>query len=149
MPSRRLAEHVQRGVLFNACSLHQLEAYGKVAPGAERLRPASTRASAAAAPTAPTPAARPPASGSGTSTCRRSSGSPQQYDLTIDRIHSHIGSGSDPEVYKRVTRMTLDLVEQFPDVQRGQPGRRLQGGPHAERDRRPTCKISGTMSSAS
>ena len=33
MPSRRLNEHIQRGVLFNACSLHQLESYGKVAPG--------------------------------------------------------------------------------------------------------------------
>src|SRR4051794_2323439 len=32
-PSRRLAEHVERGVLFNACSLHQLEEFGKVAPG--------------------------------------------------------------------------------------------------------------------
>ena len=35
MPSRRLAEHVRRGVLFNACSLHQLEAFGRVAPSAE------------------------------------------------------------------------------------------------------------------
>src|SRR5918995_1837634 len=33
MPSRRLAEHVQRGVLFNACSLHQLEQFGRVAEG--------------------------------------------------------------------------------------------------------------------
>src|SRR5918998_5814833 len=33
MPSRRLAEHVRRGVLFNACSLHQLEQYGQTAPG--------------------------------------------------------------------------------------------------------------------
>src|SRR5258705_11681492 len=35
MPSRRLAEHVRRGILFNACSLHQLDEYGKVAPGGE------------------------------------------------------------------------------------------------------------------
>src|SRR6476619_4598312 len=33
MPSRRLADHVKRGVLFNACSLHQLESYGKLNPG--------------------------------------------------------------------------------------------------------------------
>ena len=32
MPSRRLNEHIQRGVLFNACSLHQLESFGKLAP---------------------------------------------------------------------------------------------------------------------
>ena len=37
MPSRRLAAHVQRGVLYNACSLHQLESYGKVAPGGKFL----------------------------------------------------------------------------------------------------------------
>src|SRR4030088_2932441 len=35
MPSRRLADHVRRGVLFNACSLHQLEEFGQVAPGGE------------------------------------------------------------------------------------------------------------------
>src|SRR4051812_49926838 len=42
MPSRRLDEHVKRGVVFNACSLYQLEAYGKVAPGGQlsvRLNP--------------------------------------------------------------------------------------------------------------
>src|SRR3989338_4586172 len=35
MPSRRLAEHVARGVRFNACSLHQLAEFGRIAPGHE------------------------------------------------------------------------------------------------------------------
>src|SRR5262249_61338939 len=35
MPSARLAEHLARGVLFNACSLHQLEQFGHVARGRE------------------------------------------------------------------------------------------------------------------
>ena len=42
MPSRRLADHLGRGVLYNACSLHQLEEFGRVAPGREvaiRLNP--------------------------------------------------------------------------------------------------------------
>ena len=42
MPSRRIAEHAARGVLLNACSLHQLEAFGRAAPGrpvAVRLNP--------------------------------------------------------------------------------------------------------------
>jgi diaminopimelate decarboxylase len=115
MPSRRLAEHLKRGVMFNACSLYQLEEFGKVAPGGNvtvRLNPGL---------------------GSG-GTNRTNTGGPassfgiwhehvgevkriaQQYSLKIDRIHSHIGSGSDPEVWKRVTRMTLDLVEQFPET---------------------------------
>jgi diaminopimelate decarboxylase len=114
-PSRRLAEHVKRGVLYNACSLYQLEAYGKVAPGGTvcvRLNPGL---------------------GSG-GTNRTNTGGPAssfgiwheylpdvkriaaQYSLTIDRLHSHIGSGSDPEVWKRVTRMTLDLAARLPDV---------------------------------
>src|SRR4051794_7964371 len=41
-PSRRLEAHVRRGVLYNACSLYQLESFGKVAPGARlsvRLNP--------------------------------------------------------------------------------------------------------------
>ena len=44
MPSRRLAEHLARGVLFNACSLHQLEAFGRAAPGAIGLGPDESRA---------------------------------------------------------------------------------------------------------
>ncbi|MCC7370934.1 MAG: diaminopimelate decarboxylase [Chloroflexi bacterium] len=114
-PSRRLAEFVEKGVLYNACSLYQLEQFGKVAPG----RGLSVRVN--------------PGLGSG-GTNRTNTGGPassfgiwheylddikriaQQHNLTIDRVHSHIGSGSDPEVWKRVTRMTLDLAAQLTDV---------------------------------
>src|SRR4051795_6205020 len=115
MPSRRLAEHMQRGVLFNACSLHQLESYGRVAPGTSvcvRFNPGL---------------------GSG-ATNRTNTGGPAssfgiwheyladvlaiaaRYSLTLHRLHTHIGSGSDPEVWKRVTRLTLDLAARLPDV---------------------------------
>jgi diaminopimelate decarboxylase len=115
MPSRRLAEHVRRGVLFNACSLYQLEEFGRVAEG----RTLSVRMN--------------PGLGSG-GTNRTNTGGPAssfgiwhdyldrvietaaRYSLTIDRLHTHIGSGSDPEVWKRVTRMTLDLAARLPDV---------------------------------
>ena len=115
MPSRRLAEHLARGVLFNACSLHQLEAFGRAAPG----QSVSVRMN--------------PGLGSG-STNRTNTGGPassfgiwhehlgevkaiaERFDVKITRLHSHIGSGTDPEVYKRVTRMTLDLASKLPDV---------------------------------
>jgi diaminopimelate decarboxylase len=115
MPSRRLAEHVRRGVLFNACSLHQLEAFGQAAPG----RALSVRLN--------------PGLGSG-ATNRTNTGGPAssfgiwhaylddvlaiaaRYSLTLHRLHTHIGSGSDPEVWKRVTRLTLDLAARLPDV---------------------------------
>jgi diaminopimelate decarboxylase len=116
MPSPRLAEHLARGVLYNACSLHQLEAVGRLAPGREvsvRLNP-----------------------GLGTgSTKRTNTGGPassfgiwheylgdvktvaERYDLKLTRLHSHVGSGTDPEVWKRCTRMTLDLAAKLPEVQ--------------------------------
>lgn len=115
MPSRRLADHLGRGVLYNACSLHQLESMGRVAPGREvaiRLNPGL---------------------GSG-ATNRTNTGGPAssfgiwheyiedarhiaaRHRLSIRTVHSHIGSGTDPEVWKRVTRMTLDLVGRFPEA---------------------------------
>ena len=115
MPSRRLAEHVARGVIVNACSLLQLDAFGRAAPGstvAVRMNPGL---------------------GSG-STKRTNTGGPSssfgiwherldevkatadRHRLTIRTLHSHIGSGTDPEVWKGATRMTLDLVSRIADV---------------------------------
>ncbi len=115
MPSRRLAEFLARGVLFNACSLHQLEEFGRIARGGE----VSVRMNAGL--------------GSG-ATNRTNTGGPaasfgvwheylgdvkalaERHDIRITRLHSHIGSGTDPEVWKRVTRMTLDLAAKLPEV---------------------------------
>jgi len=116
LPSVRLAEHLSRGVLFNACSLHQLETFGTSAPG----RDVSVRMN--------------PGLGSGARN-RTNTGGPaasfgiwheylgdvkrvaKRFDVRIRRLHSHIGSGTDPEVWKRCARMTLDLVAKLPDVQ--------------------------------
>lgn len=116
LPSRRLAEHVRRGVRFNACSLHQLEMFGQAAPGGQ----VSVRLN--------------PGLGSG-STRRTNTGGPASsfgiwheylddakaiaanHGVRITRLHTHIGSGSDPEVWKHVARMTLDLAARLPDVQ--------------------------------
>jgi diaminopimelate decarboxylase len=115
MPSTRLAEHVSRGILLNACSLHQLEAIGRAAPGlaiAVRMNPGL---------------------GSG-STKRTNTGGPSssfgiwheyvddvkslaaRHRLTLRTLHTHIGSGTDAEVWRHATRMTLALAAQLPDV---------------------------------
>ena len=104
MPSRVLREHVARGVLFNACSLHQLEEFGRLAPGGE----VSVRMN--------------PGLGTG-STKRTNTGGPassfgiwheamgevaaiaRRHRLRVRRLHSHVGSGTDPEVWKRCARM--------------------------------------------
>lgn len=115
MPSRTIAEHVKRGIVLNACSLTQLEAIGRAAPGtaiAVRMNPGL---------------------GSG-STKRTNTGGPAasfgiwheylddvkalaaRHGLTIRTLHSHIGSGTEPEVWTRASRMTLDLGARLPDV---------------------------------
>lgn len=40
-----------------------------------------------------------------------------KYGLNIKRIHTHIGSGSDPSVWQNVSLLSLDLVREFPNVQ--------------------------------
>lgn len=110
-----LKELVEKGVLFNACSLHQLESYGKLFPGSS----VSVRIN--------------PGLGSGHSN-RTNVGGPSssfgiwheyvdeagkiadKYKLTINRLHTHIGSGSDPEVWTKVAAMSLEQVKKFPDV---------------------------------
>ena len=103
------------GVLLNACSLTQLEAIGSAAPGSEvglRFNPGL---------------------GSG-GTSRTNVGGPSssfgiwhellpqvqeivaRHRLKVVRIHTHIGSGSDPAVWQRVSTMSLDLCRKFPGV---------------------------------
>jgi diaminopimelate decarboxylase len=41
-----------------------------------------------------------------------------EHDLRITGLHSHIGSGSDPEVWQRCARLTLEVAAQMPDIER-------------------------------
>ena len=112
-----LQELVNLGVLYNACSLHQLAAYGRLFPGNE----ISVRIN--------------PGLGSGHSN-RTNVGGPSSsfgiwheyidqvlatavaHDLRVTGLHSHIGSGSDPEVWQRCARLTLEVATQLPDIER-------------------------------
>ena len=106
---------VAEGVQFNACSLAQLAAYGRLFPGGDvgvRFNPGL---------------------GSGHSN-RTNVGGPSasfgiwhahlkevlaicdEFSLRIRLLHSHIGSGSDPVVWQRCARLTLGIVEHLPDV---------------------------------
>ena len=109
------AELCEAGVLLNACSLSQLKAFGEAFPGA----PVGLRFN--------------PGLGSG-HTGKTNVGGPDSsfgiwhelvgevqalldtHRLQAVRLHTHIGSGSDPEVWKRVAGLSLDLVRQFPDA---------------------------------
>jgi diaminopimelate decarboxylase len=105
----------QAGIRFNACSLGQLRRFGEQFPGGElgiRFNPGL---------------------GSG-GTVKTNVGGPassfgiwheyrgevqelvEEHGLRVVRIHTHIGSGSDPAVWQRVARLSLELVRAFPGV---------------------------------
>ena len=110
-----LKELVDRGVIFNACSLNQLRRFGELFPG----RSVSVRIN--------------PGMGSGHSN-RTNVGGPaasfgiwheyipqvheicKAHDLTVTAMHTHIGSGSDPEVWERVALMSLEICVGFEDA---------------------------------
>ena len=105
----------QDGVKINLCSLNQIRRFGSWKIG----EPVGLRFN--------------PGTGSG-GTNRTNVGGPsssfgiwkddleeardicKEFGLEVERIHTHIGSGSDPEVWKKVAGMSLDLVRAFPSV---------------------------------
>lgn len=105
----------EQGVTFNACSLHQLRSLCQAFSGQSigvRFNPGL---------------------GSG-GTGKTNVGGPSssfgiwyehvdqvkeivaQHNVSVTRIHTHIGSGSDPKVWEQTAQVSLDLVRQFPDV---------------------------------
>jgi diaminopimelate decarboxylase len=106
---------VSQGVLLNCCSLNQLERFGKAFPGAEvgiRFNPGK---------------------GSGLNN-RLSTGGltasfgiwhekvnqvkrfVEDYDLKVLRIHTHVGTGGDPDLWFQTAIESLRHLDAFPDV---------------------------------
>ena len=112
---RDLPALLEQGVLFNATSLRQIEEFGRAKPGGDL----SIRIN--------------PGLGSG-STNRTNVGGPaasfgiwhsdidaifsliKQCDLHVTKLHTHIGSGSDPAVWQKIAVMSLEFVSRFPEV---------------------------------
>lgn len=113
--AHNLVKLTEKGVQFNACSLRQLEEYGKVASGSE----VSVRIN--------------PGVGSGHSAKTNVGGVTssfgiwheyiaqvhaicQKYKLKIKRLHTHIGSGADAAVWQEVIRTSLETIKNFPEA---------------------------------
>lgn len=112
---RDLAVIIQKGVQFNACSLHQLEKYGEQFPGTEvsiRINPGE--GSGAFAKT--NVGGKQSSFGIWHEDMATAEALVQNHSLTVKRIHSHIGSGADPDVWKRSTELMLTFLERFPSA---------------------------------
>lgn len=112
---RNFEELINKGVRYNACSLVQLEKFGELFPGSEL----SIRVN--------------PGLGSGHSN-RTNVGGPSssfgiwheqldqaieianRHDVHITRMHTHIGSGSDPDKWVVCAKMSLAIAAQLGEV---------------------------------
>ncbi len=111
------AKYYELGVSINACSIQQLDRFGQAFPG----RDIGLRFN--------------PGLGSG-GTGKTNVGGPSssfgiwhekmdevkalvaRHDLNVFRIHTHIGSGSDPDVWQRASSLSIDMVREFPTATR-------------------------------
>jgi diaminopimelate decarboxylase len=109
------ADLLNQGVHINACSLNQIDRIGKDYPNAEigvRFNPGLGSGG-----TSKTNVGGPSSSfGIWHEDLPKVKELVEKYQLKVIRIHTHIGSGSDPAVWQKVSSMSLDLVRQFPDV---------------------------------
>eukprot|EP01038_Epipyxis_sp_PR26KG_P005824 gene5824-8031_t len=106
----------KQGIEFNACSLSQLESFGKLFPGGKcgvRFNPGKGSGG-----TGKTNVGGPSASfGVWHEQKNQIKEIAEKYNLKIIRIHTHIGSGSDPLVWQNVVGLSMSLVADFPDVE--------------------------------
>ena len=109
------AELLKLGVQVNACSLNQLERIGRALPGHSigvRFNPG--RGSGG---TGKTNVGGPDSSfGIWHEWADQVKKITETYKLKVIRIHTHIGSGSDPQVWQEVSASSLALVKLFNDV---------------------------------
>lgn len=111
-----IGELIRMGVEVNACSLAQLDKLGKAAPGAAvgvRFNPGIGSGG-----TGKTNVGGPSSSfGIWHEQMPQVKALLAQHGLVACRVHTHIGSGSDPAVWQNVASLTLGLAQQLPDVQ--------------------------------
>lgn len=104
-----------QGISFNACSLNQIERFGQLYPDAElglRFNPG-----VGSGGTNKTNVGGPSSSFGIWHECLSDAQALiEKYRLKVFRIHTHIGSGSDPNIWQSASQLSLNLVKQFPEV---------------------------------
>jgi diaminopimelate decarboxylase len=110
-----LKDLVEQGVLFNACSIAQIHTFGALFPGRElsirvnpRLGSGHNNRTNVGGPSA--------SFGIWHEYLPEAFAAGRRYGLKFTRLHTHIGSGSDPKPWQRVALMSLDTCSRLPDV---------------------------------
>lgn len=106
---------VERGAGFTACSMYQLEEYGKIAPGtnvAIRINPGIGAGENKKVTTSGLSASF----GIWYAYLPQALALAKKYNLTVSQLHTHVGVGTDPAEWASVAHANLDLVKNMPDV---------------------------------
>jgi len=115
-PAHNLSELLEAGVQYVATSMHQLELFAKASePGAHvALR---VNAGLGSGHSKRTTTAGPNASfGLWHEYLDEALAYARSHDLVIDRLHTHIGTGADPLVWRTAIETSLDVAARMPDV---------------------------------
>lgn len=114
-PEGIMREFHSMGLKYNACSLHQLKRFGELFPGARcgiRFNPGMGSGS-----TGKTNVGGKDSSfGIWHEYRDKAATIARDHGLVIERIHTHIGSGSDPGVWQKVAEMSLEILHPFPEA---------------------------------
>lgn len=111
----KLGELVEKGIIFNATSLHQLEEYGKLFPNTDisvRINPGIGSGHSLKVNVG------------GTTSCfgiwheyiPKVLEMAEKYKLNIIRLHTHIGAGADPIIWQDAARLSMELIKNFPNA---------------------------------
>ncbi len=112
---KNLKELLQKGVIFTATSVHQLEVFCKLGVGNEvaiRLNPGIGSGETSKVTTGGTTAGF----GIWHEYIPKIKELANKYEVKITKVHTHIGAGTDPAVWERVAAVTINLADLFDDV---------------------------------
>lgn len=113
LSQEEMKDVVSRGIQYTATSLTQLEVFGSVAPEGRvsvRMNPGVGIGATKRTNTG----GRDSSFGIWHEYIDRVHDLAKKYNLTIERIHTHIGTGGDPEVWKVVAVESIRLLTKFP-----------------------------------
>ena len=118
LTSARLRDLVQLGVLYNSTSLAQLQRFAELFSGNAQSLSVRINPGLGSGHNNRTNTAGPGASfGIWRDYIPEVLNIAARHSLTISRLHSHIGSGSDWRIWQKAARLTLRVARELPDVE--------------------------------
>lgn len=115
-PPHNLERLLVSGVRFVATSLHQLECFARIAPKGSTVGLRVNTGTGAGYNNRTTTAGISASFGLWHEYLEQALEHAKQHGMVINRLHTHIGSGADPKVWRQTIKTSLDIVKRMPEV---------------------------------